>query len=445
MGRNDKAAKRAAMRQMAGQKKVGTLGGGGLTGVVSSDATATFDVEGSGLGTGKSKPAPKVQKGASDDQKQKKKTKTKKHRGERRDVDIFDAAEGAVASPGLGGTAPSLAKEKSGKKHKQRGGEKRDADVFDDHGDDDDGFCEHGIKQRKRDFSALGNAEEVMENPLSQLQTRKQTSSGKQPSSSSRDSHAASLDGEQDVDVIAQVLGSKPNTTLLVYNRKERLKHSFEDIDVTMVKIYTGVIFVLSCVMIYSATSVVNCGEHSVLGSFYMITSGVMIVASAAGFYGSMRVKADVEDEIGNMDKVNKHKEKQHDGAQQDSDGSSDEEDYAHTDADDGLQTVGQIIIAVFFVVTLLGTSVWLILTVESFALADDAIVASCDNQKGHMITMGVLGILAQVVFVVGTVFVQRVTSMFYLVRTTAQMSNGTLGFIGAVLVCMSISFIKQM
>jgi hypothetical protein len=52
---------------------------------------------------------------------------------------------------------------------------------------------------------------------------------------------------------------------------------------------------------------------------------------------------------------------------------------------------------------------------------------------------------LAQVVFVVGTVFVQRVTSMFYLVRTTAQMSNGTLGFIGAVLVCMSISFIKQM
>ena len=192
---------------------------------------------------------------------------------------------------------------------------------------------------------------------------------------------------------------------------------------------------------------VYSCGEHTTVSSGYILVCAYMLIACPFGLYGAIRVTSDVEAEIGSMEAVEAAKQApKGEGGEGDEAGEEPaEETVSKGEDDDGLGTVGQNLIAGFFVASMFGVMMWLILAVEAFDLADEAMLHNeCSHQDSLMATLGWLGILSTLLLIVGSYFVGRVVSGYYLARTVVMLLNIALIVLGVGLFLFAITLVNQ-
>ena len=193
---------------------------------------------------------------------------------------------------------------------------------------------------------------------------------------------------------------------------------------------------------------VLECGEHTTVATGYMLVCIYLACIAPIGMYGASRVVADVEDEIGDLEVVDAKKKRDAKAAQSGEDETApDVETVTTGEGDDGVGTSGQGLIAIFFVCSLFGTCLWLILAVEAFVLADDSMMhgATCGHQASLMSSLGWIGVIGTALLVGGSRYVGKVVTGFYLVRTLVQILNIMLMLLGAMLFVGCMGLVKQM
>ena len=173
------------------------------------------------------------------------------------------------------------------------------------------------------------------------------------------------------------------------------------------------------------------CGEHTTVSSSYVAVCTCMVIACPFGLYGACRVTSDVDAEEAATSAKKTQK------------GASDET-VSNRDNDDGHSAAGHDLMAGFFVATMFGVMLWLILAIEAFQLADQAMVHDCSHQDALMATLGLLGIFSAVLLCVGSYYVGRIVSGYYLARTIVRLLNIALMVLGAGMYLFAASLVNQ-
>ena len=235
-------------------------------------------------------------------------------------------------------------------------------------------------------------------------------------------------------------LKSMGNTAAMVARIQDapEIKHTFTEQHRKIVMAYAASLIILAFYGLWVGVEVLGCGEHTSIATMYILVCVFMLMAAPVGLYGAARVTSDVEKEIGSMEVVDKAKENL------DEDGEAPDEAVATGEEDDGIGTLGQDLIAGFFVASMFGTILWLILAVEAFALADRALMHACNHQDTLMYTLGWLGIVSTMLLVGGSYFVGKVVSGFYLAKTVAQLLHIALMAFGAMMFVGCMTLVNQ-
>ena len=235
-------------------------------------------------------------------------------------------------------------------------------------------------------------------------------------------------------------LKSMGNTAAMITRIQDapEIKHTFTEQHRRIVMAYAVSVMILAFYGLWVGVEVLGCGEHTSIATMYIIVCVLMLLAAPVGLYGAVRVVSDVEAEIGSMEAVDKAKAALEEG------GEAPDEAVATGEEDDGIGTLGQDLIAGFFVASMFGTILWLILAVEAFELADRALLHECNHQDTLMHTLGWLGVVGTLLLLVGSYFVGKVVSGFYLAKTVAQLLHIALMMLGALMFIGCMTLVNQ-
>eukprot|EP01050_Picozoa_sp_SAG11_P024798 SAG11_NODE_5388_length_1575_cov_0.974255_2_plen_331_part_00 len=179
-----------------------------------------------------------------------------------------------------------------------------------------------------------------------------------------------------------------------------RAKHSFPPAAVLSVKMFTCATGLVAVLCLVFAIHVYSCGEHETVATGFIAVASSMGFFSVVGLYGALRVRADVEAETGV--------------------GGVALEDEDST-MNDGLDTVGQQMLGVYFMASTVGILLWSVLGAQALSLADNNVHGVCEDQRSYMIALGAAGIGTSVFYCAQVVKIKRILSSFIMVKTFAQ------------------------
>jgi hypothetical protein len=260
------------------------------------------------------------------------------------------------------------------------------------------------------------------------------------------------------------------------YYDKPIKKHTVPKSAVVAVKIYTGVTLFAAFVSLILASTVYSCGEHTTVTFWYIFVCVIMMISAGIGGYGAFRVQADVAAETGEgssggtsslqeladaegvaLDDMLEHSRDELVVLANERNFSAKmraallKEWEAHKVAketrsldEDGVDTVGQKILAGYFAASTIGTLLWAVLAAQTLSLADYNAHHNCAHQYGQMLALGFFGFVTAGVYVAQTIKLNQILSTIILIRNYLQVANIFLLILGFMLTLLTMTFIKQ-
>jgi hypothetical protein len=205
--------------------------------------------------------------------------------------------------------------------------------------------------------------------------------------------------------------------------RARRDKHVFQSYTRLIVLIITLLMTIGGSFLFgYSVWLLGLCDTSPFIAYAYLIISPIIALSSAFGFYGALRVKADTEAAKGTT-----------------------EGNTAHGADDDGLQTTGQVILEMYFHMSLITIVCWLWLIIETFAVGTAGADGGCHSDHDDGVQLLAYGGIAAILVLMFCMHnVVKICSFFEILQSLAEGINVCLMLLGFAIMMLASLILKQ-